>query len=158
LLELLDALSVDARRGRHLLERHLQAGRRLCQVFAASIGIHAGGRLLEGRLFVGLAGVRLEETLLDHLQREVLVALEAKDGLQTLDVVRIELAVAGRCALGCDQSFGLQEPDLRDRDVGELGLDVDEDLSDRLVVARAGHALVCSYRSAAKNVSLNLPI
>ncbi len=88
-----------------------------------------------GRLDVvgGCAGPVLVEALLDDLQRQEVLALLPEDPAQARDVDAVELPVAGRGALGLDQPLALQEPDLRDRDVGELVLEVREHLADRPV-------------------------
>jgi hypothetical protein len=53
-----------------------------------------------------------------------MVALLAKDIAQPSDVVRLELAIAGRCALRTDQPLGLQEPDLADRDIRKVSAEL----------------------------------
>jgi hypothetical protein len=70
------------------------------------------------------------EALADHTQREVLVALGAEDEPEAGDVVFGELAVAGGRAVGLDQAGALEEADLGDGDVGELGLEDPQDLAD----------------------------
>jgi len=61
--------------------------------------------------------------------------LLAQDPPQPFDVRLVELAVAGRCALGVEQTLALEEPDLRDRDVRELLLEERENFADREVGA-----------------------
>ena len=56
----------------------------------------------------------------DDLEGEEVLALLAQDPAEALDVVLEELAVARWGALGIDQPLALEEPDLRDGDVGEL--------------------------------------
>jgi hypothetical protein len=63
------------------------------------------------------------EALADDAQGEVLVALGAQDEPQTGDVVLGELPVAGGRAVGLDQAGALEEADLGDGDVRELGLE-----------------------------------
>src|SRR5439155_21898984 len=149
-LELLDALTFDARRRGHLLERHLQAGRGIGELLRRLRPVPVGRH----REVLALAVARVQ-ALLDHLEREVLIALHAQDRFQLVDVLRVELPVARRRPLRFDEALGLQEPDLRDRDVGEFRLDRHQHLADRLVVARPRHG---HDSPAAKNSSLNLPI
>ena len=68
--------------------------------------------------------------LADHPQGEVLVALGAEHEPQPGDVVLGELAVAGGRAVGLDQAGALEEADLGDGDVGELGLEDPQHLAD----------------------------
>jgi hypothetical protein len=70
------------------------------------------------------------EALADHAEGEVLVALGAEDEPEAGDVVFGELAVAGGGAVGLDQAGALEEADLGDGDVGELGLEDPQDLAD----------------------------
>ena len=79
----------------------------------------------------------LLQAVLDHLERQEVVALLAQDPAQPLDVGLVELAVARRRALGVEQALALEEPDLGDRDVGELVLEQGEDLADRQVGSRS---------------------
>ena len=71
------------------------------------------------------------ELLADHAQRQELVALEAQDRLEPLDVVLAEQAVAALRALRRQQPLILEVADLRDRDVRELGLQAPADGADR---------------------------
>ena len=136
--ELADALHLDPRRGRHLLDGHLQADRRLARHLLddgrrgprSGRGDRRSVRERRALLFL------LTQPVADHLERQVLVALHAQDRLQAAHVVVVELPVPRGRALRIDESLGLQEPDLRDRDVGELGLDLDQHLADREVGAR----------------------
>src|SRR4029077_1382731 len=73
------------------------------------------------------------QTIADDLQREEVLPLLAQDDAQPLDVAVVELAVARWRALRVDQPLALQEPDLGDRDVGELLEQQPEDLTDRQV-------------------------
>src|SRR5436190_2959756 len=70
-----------------------------------------------------LAGARRRCQLLpDHAQWEELVALEAQDGLEPLDVVVAEEPVAALRPARSEQALVLEVADLRDRDVREFGL------------------------------------
>ena len=82
------------------------------------------------------------EAVLDHLERQEVLALLAQDPAQALDVGLVELAVARRRALGVEQALALEEADLGDGDVGELVLEQGQDLADREVraVGHVGHA------------------
>src|SRR5207249_1831711 len=93
-----DALSG---RGSAALLRRL-AGELLCR-FAVAVA----------RLFAG-------QSALDDLERQEVLTLLAQDPAEPLDIHLVELAVAGRRALGVEQALALEEPDLRDGDVGEL--------------------------------------
>jgi hypothetical protein len=146
-LELLDPLPLDPRRRRHLVHRHLQPRRWLGDLV---LGARPIGLLVDGDV---LAALLLQQPVLDHLERQVLVPLHPQDVLQSIDVLVVELSVPGGSALGLDQAFGLEEPDLRNGDVGKLGLDGDENLTDRLIVPRR-HA----HSPDSKNASLNFPI
>src|SRR5439155_7228968 len=66
-----------------------------------------------------LAGTR-GELLADHAQRQELVALEAQDRLEPLDVVLAAEPVAALRPLGRQETLVLEVPDLRDRGVGVL--------------------------------------
>src|SRR5829696_77113 len=76
------------------------------------------------------AAVDRIEMLLDHPQREVVVALLGQHEPQPGDVSGGELPVSGGGALGMDQPLRLEEADLRDRDVRELRAQLAEDLAD----------------------------
>ena len=98
------------------------------------------------------------EPVLDHLEGQVVVLLLAQDPAQPIDVGLVELAVAGRGALRVEQPLALEEPDLRDGDVGELPLEQREDLADRQVGAvrrSTGHG---ASPLPVRNTSLNVPI
>ena len=98
---------------RRLLEQRLDGGG-----IDSSV---AARRLRPARLTANPpVAVDLVEPLLDHLQRQEVLALLAQDEAQPFDVGRVELAVARRRALGIDEPLALEEADLRDRDVGEL--------------------------------------
>jgi hypothetical protein len=60
------------------------------------------------------------ELLADDAKRQELVALEAEDGRQPLDVVGREQPVPAACAPRRDEPLILEIPDLRHGDVGEL--------------------------------------
>jgi hypothetical protein len=91
---------------------------------------------------VDLAGI---EAVLDHAQRQVVPSLFGEDHAEQLDVGLVELAVAGRRALRGDEALALEEPDLGDRDVGELLEQQAQDLPDREVAGGLGDL---SHRSA----------
>ena len=83
-----------------------------------------------------LARRQLVEPLLDHLQRQEVLLLLVQDPAQPGDVGVVELPVARRRPLGVDEALALEEPDLRDRDVGELVAQRREHLADREVLRR----------------------
>src|SRR5262249_55607375 len=74
---------------------------------------------------------RRGELLPDHAQRQELVALQAQDRLQPLDVVLAEEPVAALRPSRREQALVLEIADLRDRDVRELGLQAAADRPDR---------------------------
>src|SRR5262249_19150920 len=87
--------------------------------------------LVEGQVLVPLLeiggaaaalrlGARRRELLADHAERQELVALEAEDRLEALDVLLVEEPVAALRPAGGEQPLVLEVADLRDRDVGEL--------------------------------------
>ena len=92
----------------------------------------------------------LGEALLDHLERQEVVALLGEDPPQPLDVGVVELPVARRRALGVEQPLALEEADLRDRDVGELVLQQVEHLADREVRRASRRFGPASVRSSAR--------
>src|SRR5439155_12100069 len=69
--------------------------------------------------------------LADDAQRQELVALEAQNRLEALEVVLAEEAVPALGPARRQQSLILEAPDLRDRDVRELVLEHAADGSDR---------------------------
>src|SRR4029079_11918881 len=69
--------------------------------------------------------------LAEHPQRQELVALQAQDRLEALDVVLAEEPVAALRASRREQALILQVADLRDRDVRKLGLQPPADRADR---------------------------
>src|SRR5205823_281552 len=80
------------------------------------------------RLALGAARCEL---LADHPQRQELVALEPEDRAQALDVDgRVEPVAALGAARG-EELLVLEIADLRDRDVGELALELLADGADR---------------------------
>ena len=84
------------------------------------------------------------ELLADHAQRQELVALEAQDRLQPLEVLGAEQAVAALRAPRSEQPLVLEVADLRDRDVGELLAQAAHHLSDperALAMPRCGGRL-----------------
>ena len=82
------------------------------------------------------AAVEGVEVLTDDAKRQVMVALRREDVAQPLQVLVGELAIARWGPLRLDQPLGLQEPDLADRDVGEVRPQPVEDVADAHV--RAG--------------------
>ena len=91
------------------------------------------------------------ELLADHAQRQELVALEAQDRLEPLDVVLAEEPVAALRALRRQQALVLEVADLRDRDVRELGLEAPAHGADReqpLAGRRCSGCLGRIHRSA----------
>src|SRR5581483_5657871 len=79
-------------------------------------------------LALGRPGGR--ELVADHAQRQELVALEAEDRRQPLEVLLAEEPVAAARALRREQALVLEEADLRDRDVRELVREAPDDLPD----------------------------
>ena len=107
------------------------------------------------------------QPILDHLERKEVLALLAQDPAESLDVVLVELPVARRRPFRIDQTLALEEPDLRDGDVGKLLAEKGEHVSDREVRPRAHRPLRTSTRTtlcelirpaATRKTSLNLPI
>src|SRR5205823_5982982 len=81
-----------------------------------------------------LTGRQLVEALLDHLEREEVLLLLVQDPAQPREVVRVELAIPRGRALWVHQPLALEEPDLRDGDVGKLVAQLGEHLADREVL------------------------
>ena len=115
------------------------------------------------------------QLLPDHPQRQILVALGGQHEPQPVRRRPRVLAVAGGGALRLDQPLGLEEPQLRDGRVGELGAQVGQHLADAHQRSRAGRgrcpglAVAAapgdvtrrpspSGRGPAMNTSRNLPI
>ena len=73
------------------------------------------------------------KSILDHLEGQEVLTLLAQHPAQTLDIVLIELAVAGWGPLRVDQALAFQESDLRNCDVGEFLAEQGEDIADRQV-------------------------
>ena len=97
------------------LRREILGGApRLAGRTAASSGLLARDRVHGRRLLLAHA----VESLLDDLQREEVLLLLVQDPAQPGDVGVVELAVPRRRALRVDEALALEEPDLRDRDVG----------------------------------------
>jgi hypothetical protein len=69
------------------------------------------------------------ETTLDHLERQEVLPLLAQDPAKAFHVGLIELAVAGRRALGDKQASALEEADLRDGDVREFLAEQGKDIA-----------------------------
>src|SRR6185503_18283180 len=86
---------------------------------------------LEGPLALPLTGRRRRQLLPDHSQRQKLVALQAQDRLEALEILFAEEAVAALRPPRREQSLVLEVPNLRDRDVGKLVLQQPADGSDR---------------------------
>src|SRR5205807_3405723 len=81
------------------------------------------------------------ELLPDDAERQELVALQAQDRLQPVDLVLAEQAVAAGRAPRRQQALVLQVADLRDRDVRELRLEAPAHGADRLQPRRLGAGL-----------------
>ena len=73
----------------------------------------------------------ITESVLDDFQRKEVLALLSQYPPQAFHVLFVELPVTRRCPLGIDQSLALQEPDLRDGDIGELLTEQGEDVTNR---------------------------
>src|ERR671922_294351 len=102
-----------------------------------------------------LATGRGRELLPNHAQRQELVALEAQDRLQPLDVLLAEEPVAALRAARRQQPLVLEVADLRDRDIREFGLQPCADGPDRQQ-ARSGGCLGDGHFS--RKVRRYLPI
>ena len=99
------------------------------------------------------------ELLPDHAQRQELVALQAQDRLEPLDVVLAEEPVAAARALRRQQALVLEVADLRDRDVRELGLQPRADRADRVQALLLGLTALCGCGGhRLRKVSRYLPI
>jgi hypothetical protein len=83
----------------------------------------------------------ITESVLDDFQRKEVLALLSQYPPQAFHVLFVELPVTRRCPLGIDQSLALQEPDLRDGDIGELLTEQGEDVTNRKVRPPAHFAL-----------------
>ena len=79
---------------------------------------------------LALLRARSVELVADHAQRQELVALQAQDRLQALEVVLAEQPVAALRAARRQQPLVLEVADLRDRDVRELVAQPAHDLAD----------------------------
>jgi hypothetical protein len=77
------------------------------------------------------AALSILELLADHAQRQELVALQAQDRAQPLDVLLCEQAIAAARPLRMQQPLLLEVADLRDRDVGVLDAQCSADRADR---------------------------
>src|SRR5919197_1798622 len=93
--------------------------------------------------------------LADHPQRQELVALEAQDRLQPLDVLLAEEPVAALRPPQREQTLVLEVADLRDRDVRKLPLEPRADGADREQPGRGGGFGDAHFR---RNMSRYLPI
>jgi len=92
----------------------------------------------------------------DHAQRKELVALEAQDRHQALDVLLAEEPVAAAGPLRAEQALVLEEADLGDRDVRELLAQAAHDLADAEgALAPRG---VCRRAHRSTKIILYLPI
>src|SRR5919199_3098557 len=96
------------------------------------------------------------ELLADHPQRQELVALEAQDRLQPLDVLLAEEPVAALRAPQREEALVLEVADLRDRDVRELVLEPRADGADREQAPGGGGGFGDAHLT--RNVSRYLPI
>src|SRR5205807_3108892 len=93
------------------------------------------------------------ELVADHAQRQKLIALQAEDRLQPLQVGLAEQAVAALRTSRRQQPLVLEVADLRDRDVGELGGQTPDDFPDAQQPLTLGGG-----RRHAMNVIRYLPI
>ena len=123
LLEAADELLVDAGGADQLAEARAAGG--------------AGADRAAARALAGALGGLLE-LVADHAQRQELVALQAQDRAQALDVLLREEAVAAARALRMQQPLLLEVADLRDRDVGVLDAQRGADRADRQAPAAHG--------------------
>ena len=98
------------------------------------------GRLAVRPLGLGVVELPVRQAVPDHLERQKMLPLLAQHPAQAFHVVVEELAVARGRTLRVDQPLALQEPDLRDRDVGEFLPQQGQDISDGEVRA-AAHSL-----------------
>src|SRR5205823_8131449 len=158
LLELADERALGAGLLEHLLEPVERAD-----------ALHGNRRPARPRLRSRadrIARAPRRQLLADDAQRQELVALQAQDGPQALDVRLGVEAVAALRPARLEQLLVLEVADLRDRDVGELALELLADGADRQRLARARRrrradflAVACAelgvHRS--RKVSLYLP-
>src|SRR5581483_36062 len=114
LVELLGELGGDLRAVAQLVERH-RLDRRAERARLSPLPLLGAGRV---------------KLLADHAQRQELVALQAKHGLKTLEVVLAEEPVAPLRAARRNEPLVLEVAHLRDRDVRELGAEPAHDLAD----------------------------
>ena len=77
------------------------------------------------------------ETALYDLERQEMLPLLAQYPAKPRHVLLVELAVPRWRPLGIYETLTLEEPDLRDRDVGELLLQEGEDVTDREIATNA---------------------
>jgi hypothetical protein len=96
----------------------------------------------------------LLQAVLDHLEWEEVLTLLAEHPAQPLDVGVVELPVARGRPLGVDETLALEEPDLRDGDVGELLAKQREDVADRQVGAPAHRAPSSGHGSSSPAVTV----
>jgi len=68
--------------------------------------------------------------LSDHLERQVPIALTGQNVPKSLEVDMAELAVAARGSLRLHEPLGLEESQLGDRHIGEVGAQERENISD----------------------------
>src|SRR5919199_4636024 len=94
--------------------------------------------------------------LTDHAQRQELVALEAQERLEPLDVLLAEEPIAALRPPEREQALVLEVADLRDRDVRELLLEPRADGADREQAPGGGGGFGDAHLT--RNVSLYLPI
>jgi len=100
-----------------------------------------GAVLVVAEAVPGVAVDLLFQAALDHLERQEVLSLLAQHPAQSLDIVVVELAVARRRPLRVHQALALEEPDLRDGDIGEFLTEQRQDLTDRKV-RPAAHLVV----------------
>ena len=123
-------------------------------IVSSSVPSGAGRRRLRS-LFPGRV-----ELVLDHAQRQELLALHAQNRLQALEIVLAEQPIPALRAPRRHQPLVLEVADLRDRDVGELLEEPPHDLSDpeQLLALRLAAGSVVIGAPHAMNVIRYLPI
>jgi hypothetical protein len=81
------------------------------------------------------AALSVIQAIANNLEGEEVFSLLAQDVAKSFDVFVEELPVARRRSLGTDKPLALEEPDLRNRDVGELAPQQGQDVTDRSIAA-----------------------
>jgi len=99
-------------------------------------------------------GATRRQFLANYAQGQELVTLQAQDRAEAHDIGGREQAIATCCAPRSEQLLVLQVADLRDRDVGELTLELLADGADREGLASpAGSAGLSSVLDAHRSLS-----